>query len=349
MNKKIAIGLVVIICVIIIAVCSAILYIKNSENRNSTFLGTEVVNEEESNNTIVSEVKTVDIFKGNSRPIAVMIDNNKDAMPQAGLNDAYMVYEIIVEGGESRLMALFKDASLDVIGPVRSARHYFIDYALENDAIYVHFGESPQAQSDIDTYNINDIDGIKEDGTTFWRVKDKKAPHNAVTSMEKILKSAQNKSYRTTSSKESIFNYVVEEVNLEEGQVANNISIPYSQSNVVKWTYDETTKKYKRTSKSTQQKDWTTGEDITAKNIIVEFIANTTLVDGENKGRQTMNTTGIKDGYYITNGMAIPIKCKKTSRSSQTVYKDLEGNEIKVNDENTFVQICPLNANVVIE
>lgn len=350
MNKKVVFWVIVIICIIAIAVCSAILFIKNQENSNSTFLGTEVVNGEEQNqNTIVAEEETVEIFKGNSRPIAVMIDNNKNAMPQAGLNDAYMVYEIIVEGGESRLMALSKDADLDVIGPVRSARHYFVDFALENDAIYVHFGESPQAQSDIGTYNVNDIDGIKEDGSTFWRVRDKRAPHNAVTSMENLLKSAQKKDYRTTSSKESVLNYVTEEITLDEGQIAQNVTIPYSQSNVVKWTYDETIKKYKRASKSIEQKDWTTGENVTAKNIIVEFIANTTLADGENKGRQTMNTTGIKDGYYITNGMAIPIKCEKVSRSSQTVYKDLEGNEIKVNDGNTFVQICPINAKVVIE
>ena len=350
MNKKIVFWIVIIICIIAIAVCSSILFVKSKNGGNSTFLGTEVVNNgEENKNTIVAEAETVDIFKGNSRPIAVMIDNNVNARPQAGLNDAYMVYEIIVEGGESRLMALFKDAKLDVIGPVRSARHYFLDYALENDAIYVHFGESPQAQSDIGTYNVNNIDGIKEDGTTFWRVKDKKAPHNAVTSMDNILKSAQKKDYRTTSSKESILNYVPEEVNLEEGQVANNVTIPYSQSNIVKWSYDEVNKKYKRASKTEQQKDWTTGENIMAKNIIIEFIANTDLIDGENKGRQTMNTTGIKDGYYITNGKAVPIKCEKISRNSQTVYKDLEGNEIKVNDGNTFVQICPTNAKVVIE
>ena len=128
-----------------------------------------------------------------------MIDNHEDAWPHAGIQDAYMVYEIIVEGGETRLMALFKGANLEKIGPVRSARHYFIDYAMENDAIYVHFGQSPQAQSDIKKYSINDINGISEDGTTFWRVKDKYAPHNAVTSSEKLLKSAQNKKYRTTS------------------------------------------------------------------------------------------------------------------------------------------------------
>ena len=95
--------------------------------------------------------------------------------------------------------------------------------------------------------------------------------------------------------------------------------------------------------------DWNTEEKIVTKNIIITFVANTTLKDGENKGRQTLDNLGTKNGYYITNGKAIKIKCKKDSRTAQTVYEDLDGNEIKVNDGNTFIQICPINSNVSIE
>ena len=197
-------------------------HIKITQDKNNT----ETISGDENNEAVaIEEEKTVQIFSGNDRPFAVMIDNHEDAWPQAGLNEAYMVYEIIVEGGETRLMALFKGADLEKIGPVRSARHYFIDYAMENDAIYVHFGQSPQAQSDIKKFSINDINGISEDGTTFWRVKDKYAPHNAVTSTEKLLESAKSKNYRTTSTEESILNYVTDEINLEEGQVADTITI----------------------------------------------------------------------------------------------------------------------------
>ena len=106
------------------------------------------------NQTDVKNLKIVDA-NSKSRPYAVMINNISVARPlQSGLQDAYLMYEIIVEGGETRLMALFKGADVDKIGPVRSARHYFIDYAMENDAIYVHFGQSPQAQSDIKKYSI---------------------------------------------------------------------------------------------------------------------------------------------------------------------------------------------------
>ena len=343
--KNKGVRILIIVLVILIIVAGGVLAYKIVQDKKET----EPVTEE--NNVIVAPVeeKKVQIFQGNDRPIAVMIDNHNLAWPQGGLNQAYMVYEIIVEGGETRLMALFKGVDVEKIGPVRSARHYVIDYAMENDAIYTHFGQSPQAQSDLKKYSIDDINGIAEDGTTFWRVKDKSAPHNAATSTEKLLQSAKNKKYRTTSSEESVLNYVTDEVNLEDGQGAVSVTIPHSTLQVVKYFYDEENKVYQRYARNKEQTDWTTGEPVTTKNIIITFCDNYTLTDSENKGRQGLKNIGTFDGYYITNGKAIKIKCIKEDRQSQTKYEDLEGNEIKVNDGNTFVQICPTSADVVIE
>ena len=276
-----------------------------------------------------------------------MIDNHNGAWQQAGLNDAYMVYEIIVEGGETRLMALFKGKDLEKIGPVRSSRHYFLDYAMENDAIYVHFGWSPQAQSDIKKYGINNINGITESSEIFWRVKDKAAPHNAVTSTEKILKSAKAKNYRTTSNQESVLNYTTDEVTLEEGIDATNVTIPHSTLQKVNYEYDAENKVYKRYARGKAQTDWTTGGAVTTKNIIITFCDNYSLNDS--KGRQGLNNIGEFDGYYITNGKAIKIICTKTSRESKTIYKDEKGKIIDVNDGNTWFNICPKKAKVVIE
>lgn len=336
-------ALIIILVILIIAAGGTLAYkiSKDKENNNTE---TEVSKVEEQ-----KKEKEVQVFKGNERPIAVMIDNHSDAWPQAGLNKAYMVYEIVVEGGETRLMALFKGQDLDKIGPVRSARHYFIDYAMENDAIYVHFGQSPQAQSDIKKYSINDINGIAEDGTTFWRVKDKAAPHNAVTSTEKLMQSAKNKKFRTTSKEKSVLKYTTEEVNLEEGIIADEVTIPHSNLQTVKYKYDEDSKKYVRYARGKEQTDWETKETVETKNIIITFCDNYTLSDVENKGRQGLKNIGTFDGYYITNGKAIKIKCTKNARDEKTVYKDLQGNEIKVNDGNTFVNICPTNAKVQIE
>ena len=284
-----------------------------------------------------------------SRPYAVMINNNHAAWPQCGIGDAYIVYEIVAEGGITRMMALYKDQDTAKIGSIRSARHYFIDYAMENDAIYVHFGQSPQAASDIKKYSINDINGISEDGSTFWRVKDKTAPHNAVTSMANLKKSAESKKFKTTSTEKSVLNYVTDEVNLEDGESAETITIPHSQLQTVKYEYDSENKVYKRYARGVAQKDWDTKDAITIKNLIITYCDNYTLTDTENKGRQGLKNIGTFDGYYITNGKAIKIKCIKEARDSKTIYQDLQGNVIKVNDGNTFVNICPTDAKVTIE
>ena len=348
MSKKIKIFLIVLLILIILICSGTILYkVIRDKSRKTAEVDTNVVNEEE--NVIEVELKSVQTFKGNDRPIAVMIDNHKAALPQGGLNNAYIVYEIIVEGGESRLMAMFKGQDLDKIGPVRSSRHYFLDYALENDAIYVHYGWSPKAKSDISTLSVNNINGIYESASSFWRVKDKTSPHNVVTSTKKILEIAKRKGYATTSTKKSVLNYTSKEVELSDGIDATNIKLPYSKTYSVSYKYDTETKKYTRYYNKTLQKDWTTKEEVKTKNIIITFAKNSQLNDGSGKDRQNLANVGTLDGYYITNGKAIKIKCYKSSRRDQTVYKDLEGNEIKVNDGNTFVQIVPIDANVTIE
>ena len=195
------------------------------------------------------------------------------------------------------------------------------------------------------------------------------------------MKIALRKGYETKSKTESVLNYVAEEfdltdkykikietedvevteneleeptVNEEDGiktkaLVAKNVTIPHSNLQTVKYEYNEETKTYKRYARKKLQTDYITKEPITTKNIIITMCDNYTLTDSENKGRQGLKNIGTFDGYYITNGKAIEIKCIKTSRDKQTIYKDLEGNEIDVNDGNTFINISPTDAKIVIE
>ena len=342
--KKSGVKILIIVLVILIIAAGGVLAYKIMKDKENT----EETSEENNVLTANVEDKEIQIFKGNDRPFAVMIDNHSDAWPQAGLKNAYMVYEIIAEGGETRLMALFKGVNVEKIGPVRSARHYFIDYAMENDAIYAHYGWSPQAESDIKQYKINNLNGITESEKTFWRVKDKAAPHNAVTSTTALLNAAKAKKYKTKSAKESVLNYVTDDVKLEDGQDATSVTIPHSNLQTVKYVYDEENQVYKRYARNKAQTDWDTGDNITTKNIIITMCDNYTLTDSENKGRQGLKNIGTFNGYYITNGKAIKIKCIKEARNIQTKYEDLEGNEIKVNDGNTWINICPTDAKVEI-
>lgn len=338
----------IIILVILILAAGGILAYKITKDKKN--ISQEVSEDQSGDNILTAGVneKKVKIFNGEDRPIAVMIDNHSQAWPQAGLNKAYLVYEVIVEGGETRLMAVFKGVTVDKIGPVRSSRHYFIDYAMENDAIYAHYGWSPMAESDIKSYNINNLNGITESTSTFWRVKDKSAPHNAVTSTDALLKAAKAKGYKTTSTKKSVLNYTTDDVTLEDGQGATSVIIPHSNLQTVKYVYDEENQVYKRYARNKAQTDWDTGNNITTKNIIITMCDNYTLNDSENKGRQGLKNIGTFNGYYITNGKAVKIKCIKESRNAQTKYQDLQGNEIKVNDGNTWINICPTDAKLEI-
>ena len=303
------------------------------------------------------EKATIKIFNGTDRPIAFMIDNNVNAQPQSSIGSAYLVYEIIVEGKETRLMALFKGVDADQVGPIRSSRHYFLNYAMENDAIYAHLGWSPKAESDISTYKINNINGqfydtgkARTSSSLYWRASHRKAPHNAYTNIPSILEISKQKGYRTTSDKKSVLNYVTHDVELdgEDAQVANEIIIPYASTHKVKYVYNKETKKYTRYSKGRLITDEVTGKAVETKNLIITFAKNYQLADTENKDRQEVVTVGNLDGYYITNGKAIKIKCNKQDRFEQTKYLDLEGNEIEVNDGNTWINICPIDADVTI-
>lgn len=339
--------LIIILVILILAAGGILAYKITRDKKNATQEVSEGQSEDNVLTARISE-KKIKIFNGEDRPIAVMIDNHNQAWPQAGLNKAYLVYEIIVEGGETRLMAVFKGVNVDKIGPVRSSRHYFLDYAMENDAIYAHYGWSPMAESDIKSYNINNLNGITESTSTFWRVKDKSAPHNAVTSTDALLKAAKAKGYKTTSTKKSVLNYTTDDVTLEDGQGATSVTIPHSNLQTVKYVYDEENQVYKRYARNKAQTDWDTGNSITTKNIIITMCDNYTLDDSENKGRQGLKNIGTFNGYYITNGKAIKIKCIKEARNTQTKYEDLQGNEIKVNDGNTWINICPTDAKLEI-
>lgn len=299
------------------------------------------------NNTEVKEpdnkqLKIVDT-SSKSRPYAVMINNINVARPlQSGLQDAYLMYEIIVEGGITRYMALFMDQNTTRIGSIRSARHYFLDYALENDAIYVHHGQSPQAQSDFSTFGIDRI--VADNSKTGWRDKslNVSSEHTLFTSIEKLNNGLGNK--RTTRNNDLLLNYSVDEVDLskkEDAKVASNITIQYSSSYVTSYKYDENNKYYLRSVNGKAHTDYVTKEQYHFKNIITYQVKNTTLNDGENKGRQNIENIGSGEGYYITDGYSVPIKWAKESRKSQTKYYYNDGKEIDVNDGNTFIQIQP--------
>ena len=350
MRDKKTIVLLVILAILVVIAGGVLIYkVKNSKKAEPTVEVNEPVDVAENSTLVVSKQNQIKIFNGTDRPIAVMIDNHSGAWPQANLNKAYLVYEIVVEGGETRLMALFKGQNLDKIGPVRSSRHYFLDYALENDAIYVHHGQSPQAQSDFSALGVDRI--VVDNSKTGWRDKSLNvaSEHTLFTSIEKLNNGLGSK--RITRNNNLLLNYSVDEIDmasLDGAASATNISIPYSNSYVTSYTYDAENGYYLRSVNGKAHTDYVTKKQYHFKNIITYQVKNTTLNDGENKGRQNIENVGSGTGYYISGGYSVPIKWEKQSRKSQTKYYYMNGEELKVNDGNTFIQIQPLNQKLSI-
>lgn len=361
-NNKIIITLITIVCILIILSIVIILNknaVNNFFNKNKTAINNEnnvTTNTEQSINIQTSENKDekVDIIdvNSNSRPYAVVVNNTAVAVKvQEGLNKAYVVYEIPTEGNTSRLMALYKDIEEDlVIGTIRSARHNFIDYALESDAIFCCFGWSHYAEKDMKSGSINYLQGLF--GYPYYRNNPENlvTEHTAYTSMAKLKDAVKQKGFRTTTENNGILNYNVSDVdlsNVSNVKKANTITIPYGAApQIASFKYDENSKMYVRYENSVKCVDHNTKEDVTTKNIIVQKIKYSVCDD---KYYWNLNTIGSGEGYFITNGQAIPITWSKNSRSAKTVYsyakgtvingKDVSGQEIEVSDGRTWIEI----------
>lgn len=343
-NKK---NLIVISSIILLLVLMLIIAVVllNKDEKQTVNLNNETPGVEKT-----KEISVVDI-NSKSRPYAVMINNISVARQvQSGLNDAYMVYEIIVEGGITRFLALYKDAETAKIGSVRSARHYYLDYVLENDAIFVHWGQSGQAKSDIQSLGINNINGLTYEGTYFYRDNPLgiSSEHTGFTKMEHLNKAVDKLKYRKETDKGLLLNYSAESVELKDSKDAKVVTIDYSRQTQNKYVYDEDNKVYNRFVNEKEHKDYVTGNQIAVKNIIVYAVENYTIA-GDKKGRQFLDNIGSGDGYFITEGKALKIKWSKKNRESKTEYTLEDGSKLIVNDGNTFIQIMPLDGNLVIE
>ncbi len=345
LKKKNLIIIMIVAVLLIGGITSAIFLTKSNSNNEPS------KNKEKDKDPNIPQVEIVDL-NSTTRPYAVMINNIGAARPyHTGLQDAYLVYEMVVEGGITRYLALFKDKQNETVGNVRSARHYYLDYVLENDAYYVHWGWSPQAQSDISSLEIDNLNGLTYSSPYFFRknISGVSTEHKAFTNLKELANLVDKLGYRKETNKELLLNYSATTVKLpEEGVMdATNIDLKYSGSSITNYVYDSESKVYKQFVNDKAHTDYETKNQYTVKNIITYKVGNTTIA-GDNKGRQDLDNIGSGEGYFITEGKAIPITWEKRSRKDQTVYRYKDGTEITVNDGNTWIHIVPKSGNISI-
>lgn len=351
-DKKNLIKSIILIIVLIGLVFAIIFYTKSTkkDNNNSNSDNNSNPNAEIKNNK--EEIKKVSIIDtdSNTRPYAVMINCHNAALPQAGLNNAYIVYELMVEGGITRMMALFKDKEVNKIGSVRSARTQYLDYVYENDAIYAHAGGAADADRRLANEKINhvDVDGVYGIRDTSLK---RDWEHKLFTTTNLIKKGATAKGYRLTTDTKSLLKYTAKEIDMTKynSSVANNVSIKYSDYRTSNYTYDSSSKTYLRSMNSTKNTDLITGEQYKVKNILVYAVNYSSYCDHGYCLYQKIDNVGTGEGLYITDGYSVPIIWEKPSKNAKTTYKLKEtGKELELNDGNTYIQIYPTSGKLTI-
>lgn len=290
----------------------------------------------------------------NKRPFAFMFNNIEFAYPQTGTGRAGILYEILAEGGITRLMGVFDYMKGDRIGSVRSARHYYVDFANEFDAIFVHYGQTHYAIEEINKLRVDTVSGLSWEGAkAFYRDNSIKAPHNAFASSKGLMQAVKDKKIRTKPLKglTSHFNFSLDaEVNNDrEGSFnAKYVKLPFSAYMTPSFTYSKKDNLYTRYAFGTKHIDKGTGKALKFKNIFIQFVNE---YDKDHNGYQTMDLMSSSgEAYYITNGKGIKIYWAKKGVADKTkfFYDKAHTEEVLVNTGKTYYAVFPVNRKEMI-
>ncbi|MBI5071593.1 DUF3048 domain-containing protein [Candidatus Falkowbacteria bacterium] len=312
-------------------------------SRNSSAQEISNVNSSSENGfyRLIDGVAVSDETKINPPLFAVQIENMVDARPLSGVSGASLVYETLAEAGITRLLAVYAaDDDVPEIGPVRSARPYFLDWAEEYGALYAHSGGSPEALRLIPQYDIFDLNEFAN-GRFFWRSKSRYMPHNLYTSVELL-----NEAFAAKNGEVKIFsswqfkNEVLAEARPSEEKRAK---IYFSTKTYeVGWQYDREANDYLRYQAGVIQQD-RDGSEVRAKNIIVQL---TDVIVLDDVGRKDIETQGSGDAIVFQDGVRIDGTWRKETRGDRTKFFDATGAEIKFNPGVTWVEVVPIDTEV---
>ena len=297
----------------------------------------------------------------NTRPVAVMINNMIKALPQWGISQADIIYEMLAEGRITRFLAIFQDHSkIDKLASIRSARPYYIDIAQSYGAVYIHFGGSVPAYDAIaKRSDLISIDGIKGswEGTVFFRDPGRKKQmgleHSVYTTgeyldlaMEKLTNQGKD---LAQSEHPSAFKFGERwhDNSAVNGEPANKVTITFSSSHKPWFEYNAETEKYLRFQYGDPQMDGVADTQLAIDNVLVLRMKLTEL--GGDLKLVEVGTTGKGEGFFFTKGKYVPITWEKEKYNSEIKYYTLDGEELVVSRGQTFVSVITTTADIVIE
>lgn len=290
----------------------------------------------------------------NARPVAVMLNNIKVALPQQGNSQADILYEVLAEGGITRLMGVYQSMEgVGEVGSVRSSRPYYLELALGLDAIYLHAGGSDAAYADIKAWDVTALDCVRTTSYSaiFWRdserIQKNGYEHSVLTSGDAIVENFPNYSFRKEHEEGYSLPYTFAEDGTPAGEAASKVSVPFSNYKTGVFIYDEDTKKYLVEEYGAAFVDGNNGQQVAVTNVVVIRTSCKTIDD---YGRLDVALSGYSgDGWFACGGKYIPITWEKTDRNSPITYARLDGTPVVFGQGNSYVSIIPLSNEITVE
>jgi hypothetical protein len=285
-----------------------------------------------------------------NRVVQFSIDN-VDCLPQSGLSKADIIYEMPAEGGLTRLQAIFYGETPDVVGPIRSARPYFIDVAREYNAVFVHHGGSVEGVAYLKTGVVDDIspDNIS---SIFWRSKTRYAPHNSMLNYADLWEVIRDWSIDVAQEVRT-FTFAPEEKadakkDTDDGEepvvptvTAVTVDNPYT---LVEYKYIQETNLYERYVDDELYIDAENDLPITESNILIQYVKSSPIYAGGKTLRIDLTAGG--KAMLFTGGNLVEGTWSRADLDSPTIFTDAEGNEFVFTRGKTWVHVIDQNSKV---
>lgn len=292
------------------------------------------------------------------KPVAVMLNNIKAAMPQQGNSQADIIYEVLAEGGITRMLGIYQDISeLGIVGSVRSARLYYLELALGHDAIFVHAGGSPEFYDNTEAWGLSTVDGVNgyysyANTGLFWRDRERvdgnyyAYEHSLITSGEKLTQVLTDRGvlgqHRDGYTYEMTF---AENGAPADGDAVNTITVPFSNYKSTLFRYDGESGLYHVEQYGEAYIDGNDGSQIAVTNVLI-LRTQCTVVD--DAGRLTVDLSS-GEGWFSCGGSIRPITWEKGGRNDQLRYYDEFGQPLTLGQGKSYVCIIPLSREIAVE
>ncbi|MDR2166790.1 MAG: DUF3048 domain-containing protein [Clostridiales bacterium] len=277
------------------------------------------------------------------RPFAVVYSNEPRSMPQLGLSQAALVFEVLAEGTITRIVAVFQDFDAEMIGPVRSSRHYMSELAAGIGAVFVHHGGSLQGYASIRELGLYQIDGMRYDGTIIQRDavrrRERGFEHSGFTAASRLIGHSENRNFDMAASPNlGFFGFFDEPTAPAPGNVADVVNIPFHGSNISVFRFSEDDGLYYKYIFGNPQMDGNIDEQLAVSNVLVQ-VTNIYHIAGDAEGRRNVRLLGEGHGYLATFGTYTRVYWEKSDAHSPTLWFCENGEPLQLNRGATWISI----------